>query len=156
MAEEKKKYNIHSWETNKKTKILEWVKHCICIICAKKNKDRTVTYSISTFKIILPEHIIGTYIILPCLAKQEIKLMDCNTYQRTSINFFNQNHTKIVTIRKREPIANFITFNEGTENFNVKYERFEDLINVWKSANSEENTSTTKQEDCILKYYYIC
>ena len=82
--------------------------------------------------------------------------MDCNMYQRTSINFFNQNHTKIVTIRKREPIANFITFNEGTENFNVKYERFEDLINVWKSANSEENTSTTKQEDCILKYYYIC
>ena len=156
MAEEKKKYNIHSSETNKKTKILEWVKHCIFIICAKKNKDRTVTYGISTFKVILPEHIIGTYIILPCLAKQEIKLMDYNTYQRTSINFFSQNHTKTVTIRKREPIANFITFNEGTGNFNVKYERFEDLINVWKSANSEENTSTTKQEDCILKYYYIC
>ena len=71
------------------------------------------------FKIILLEHIILTYILLPYLAKQETKLMDYNTHNRTSINFFNQNFIKTVTIRKREPIANFITFNEGTENFNV-------------------------------------
>ena len=76
------------------------------------------------FKIILPEHIIGRYTILSYLAKQEIKLMDYNTYQRTTINFFNQNHIKTVTIRKREPIGNFITFNEGTENFNVKRKKF--------------------------------
>ena len=96
----------------------------------RKFKPRHMVSVPMNFKIMLPEHIIGIYIILPYLAKRKIRLMDYNTYKKTTISFFNQNHTKIVTIRKRQTIANFITLNEGTENFNVKYKKIADPIKL--------------------------
>ena len=77
------------------------------------------------FNIDLQNNIIGTYIILPFLGKQEIRLTDCNTIQKTKPNFFNASYSKIITIRPRQPLVHFTTFNEGTENFDVNFETFD-------------------------------
>ena len=78
-------------------------------------------------KIDLPQNTIGTYNIPLSFANLGIKITDYKTVQKTQLEFFNTNYNKTVTIRAREPVANFLTFNEGTENFGVKYKKFDDV-----------------------------
>ena len=51
------------------------------------------------FKIDLPDNIVGIYVILPSLAKEDIKLTEYNTIQKTKFEFFNCSHCKTITVR---------------------------------------------------------
>ena len=53
------------------------------------------------------------------LPNNGIKLMHYSTTQKTQIELFNTNYNKTIIIRARKPVVNFMTFNEGTENFDI-------------------------------------
>ena len=78
-------------------------------------------------KIDLPQNTIGTYDIPLSLANLGTKITDYKTVQKTQLEFFNTNYNKTVTIRASELVADFMTFNEGTENFGVKYKKIDDV-----------------------------
>ena len=100
-------------------------------------------------KIDLPQNTIGTYNIPLSFANLGIKITDYKTVQKTQLEFFNTSYNKTVTIRAREPVANFLTFNEGTENFGVKHKKL--MMLVLLLQNTKKDLLSTKQKTLILQ-----
>ena len=78
-------------------------------------------------KVDLPKNIKETQVISLSFENRGIKITEYRTAQKTQLEFFNTNYNKTVTIRAKEPVANFMTFNKGTENFDEKYKKFDDV-----------------------------
>ena len=84
-------------------------------------------YVVMDFSLTLPEHIIGTFLIIPSLTIEGLKLSNYSFPQyggKVRFELFNQNHTKKRGIKKRDKLAMFMTINEGTEHFQTRYETF--------------------------------
>ena len=73
----------------------------------------------------LPDGIIGTFILLPSLRDEGLELALHNSNpdsRKVQFELLNKNHSRKIRIRKRDKIAMFMTLNDGTENFKMKYE----------------------------------
>ena len=75
----------------------------------------------------LPDRIIGHFILLPSLRDDgfELTLNRSNPDGRkVQFELLNKNHSKKISVRKKDKLAIFMSINEGTENFKIKYEHF--------------------------------
>ena len=71
------------------------------------------------FKVDLPQDIPATCFIMLYLEKEDLTLSDTILSGKQNSNFLIK-HTTTFDIHKRQEIAMFMTFNEGTEKFDVK------------------------------------
>ena len=132
--------------TEKTVKITKGIKYSIYNIRTEKNQFRGWNYKLIhlNVKVDLPYSIIGTYVLLLTLANNGISLKHYSTFPKTQIELFKSNREKTITVRAREPIVNFVTFNDRTENFDVKSELH--II--------PERYSRRKNKDLTRKYIF--
>ena len=76
------------------------------------------------FSVTYPNDILTTFIIMPKLQEEGLKLIGQNNEQnqRVRLEYFNPTFKK-VTIKKNMTIAIFKTLNEGNESFKKKIEK---------------------------------
>ena len=76
------------------------------------------------FTVIYPNDILATFLIMPCLQKEGLKIIGQNneSNQRVRLEYFNPT-LKTFTIKKNMKITIFMTLNEGNESFKKKIEK---------------------------------
>ena len=76
------------------------------------------------FAVNYPEDILATFLIMPNLKTEGLKLIGQNreTNQRVRLEYFNPT-LKTFTIKKNLKIAMFMTLNKGNESFKKKIEK---------------------------------
>ena len=76
------------------------------------------------FAVTYPDDILTTFLIMPSLKKEGLKLIGQNneSNQRVRLEYFNPT-LKTFTIKKKKKIAIFMTLNEGNESFKEKIEK---------------------------------
>ena len=76
------------------------------------------------FAVTYPNDILTTFLIMPCLQKEGLKIIGQNneSNQRVRLEYFNPT-LKTFTIKKSMKIAIFMTLNEGNESFKKKIEK---------------------------------
>ena len=82
------------------------------------------------FSVYVPTDILTTFLIMPNLKKEGLKLInqtDTNREQRIWLEYINPS-LKTFTLKKNSKIALFMTLNEGNESFKKKIEKNKNRI----------------------------
>ena len=85
---------------------------------------RQTIFIYTKFAVNYPEDILATFLIMPNLKTEGLKLIGQNheRNQRVRLEYFNPT-LKTFTIKKNLKIAMFMTLNEGNESFKKKIEK---------------------------------